>query len=34
MKPLTENQIRSPFVNCMKGEASRPRLPLDFAELP
>uniref|UniRef100_A0AAU2JYG2 FBP domain-containing protein n=1 Tax=Streptomyces sp. NBC_00049 TaxID=2903617 RepID=A0AAU2JYG2_9ACTN len=34
MEPLTENQIRSSFVNCTKGEASRLRLPLDFAELP
>ncbi|MGW7027306.1 FBP domain-containing protein [Streptomyces xanthophaeus] len=34
MEPLTEKQIRSSFVNCTKGEASRLRLPLDFAELP
>ncbi|MFB6620095.1 FBP domain-containing protein [Streptomyces sp. NPDC085524] len=34
MEPLSENQIRSSFVNCTKGEASRLRLPLDFAELP
>ncbi|MFJ3883289.1 FBP domain-containing protein [Streptomyces sp. NPDC090077] len=34
MEPLTEQQIRSSFVNCTKGEAARLRLPLDFAELP
>ncbi|WP_406859086.1 FBP domain-containing protein [Streptomyces sp. HUAS MG47] len=34
MEPLTEQQIRASFVNCTKGEASRLRLPLDFAELP
>ncbi|GHI87726.1 hypothetical protein Sxan_50900 [Streptomyces xanthophaeus] len=34
VEPLTEKQIRSSFVNCTKGEASRLRLPLDFAELP
>ncbi|MEV4947693.1 FBP domain-containing protein [Streptomyces sp. NPDC053755] len=34
MEPLTDRQIRSSFVNCTKGEASRLRLPLDFAELP
>ncbi|OEJ24104.1 hypothetical protein AR457_06100 [Streptomyces agglomeratus] len=34
MEPLSENQIRSSFVNCTKGEASRLKLPLDFAELP
>ncbi|MDI5966946.1 FBP domain-containing protein [Streptomyces sp. SL13] len=34
MEPLTEKQIRSSFVNCTKGEATRLRLPLDFAELP
>ncbi|MGW6455942.1 FBP domain-containing protein [Streptomyces sp. NPDC055078] len=34
MDPLTEKQIRSCFVNCSKGEASRMRLPLDFAETP
>ncbi|GAA1548182.1 FBP domain-containing protein [Streptomyces albidochromogenes] len=32
--PLTDQQIRSSFVNCTKGEATRLRLPLDFAELP
>ncbi|MGW7100662.1 FBP domain-containing protein [Streptomyces sp. NPDC054838] len=34
MDPLTEQQIRSSFVNCSKGEAARLKLPLDFAELP
>ncbi|MET9603547.1 FBP domain-containing protein [Streptomyces sp. NPDC006512] len=34
MEPLSEKQIRSSFVNCTKGEATRLRLPLDFAELP
>ncbi|MEU6389533.1 FBP domain-containing protein [Streptomyces sp. NPDC046939] len=34
MEPLDEKQIRSSFVNCTKGEASRLRLPLDFADLP
>ncbi|MGW0469561.1 FBP domain-containing protein [Streptomyces sp. NPDC003027] len=34
VEPLTDRQIRSSFVNCTKGEASRLRLPLDFAELP
>jgi len=34
VEPLTEKQIRSSFVNCTKGEATRLRLPLDFAEVP
>ncbi|MFJ6573814.1 FBP domain-containing protein [Streptomyces sp. NPDC091292] len=34
MEPLTDKQIRSSFVNCSKGEASRLRLPLDFADVP
>ncbi|WP_306322039.1 MULTISPECIES: FBP domain-containing protein [unclassified Streptomyces] len=34
MEPLTDKQIRSSFVNCTKGEASRLKLPLDFAETP
>lgn len=34
MKPLSEKQIRSSFVNTTKGEATRLKLPLDFAELP
>ncbi|MFK4693483.1 FBP domain-containing protein [Streptomyces pristinaespiralis] len=34
MEPLTDKQIRASFVNCTKGEATRMRLPADFAELP
>ncbi|MFC9297916.1 FBP domain-containing protein [Streptomyces sp. NPDC057011] len=34
MDPLSEKQIRSSFVNCTKGEATRLKLPLDFGELP
>jgi hypothetical protein len=34
VEPLTEKQIRGSFVNCTKGEATRLRLPADFAELP
>ncbi|MGW6689012.1 FBP domain-containing protein [Streptomyces sp. NPDC054961] len=34
MEPLTDQQIRSSFVNCSKGEAARLKLPTDFAELP
>lgn len=34
MEPLSEKQIRSSFVNCSKGEASRLKLPADFADLP
>ncbi|MFJ3583164.1 FBP domain-containing protein [Streptomyces sp. NPDC090127] len=34
VEPLTDQQIRSSFVNCTKGEAGRLKLPLDFAELP
>ncbi|MEU4497684.1 FBP domain-containing protein [Streptomyces sp. NPDC023998] len=34
MEPLTEKQIRGSIVNCTKGEATRMKLPLDFAELP
>ncbi|WP_261366570.1 FBP domain-containing protein [Streptomyces sp. Je 1-79] len=34
VEPLTDRQIRSSFVNCTKGEASRLKLPLDYAELP
>jgi hypothetical protein len=34
MRPLTERAIRSSFVNCSKGEATRLHLPRDFAELP
>ncbi|MFF0449752.1 FBP domain-containing protein [Streptomyces sp. NPDC004609] len=32
--PLSDQQIRTSFVNCTKGEAKRLRLPLDFADLP
>ncbi|WP_242902277.1 FBP domain-containing protein [Actinomadura terrae] len=34
MRPLTEHDVRTSFVNCSKGEAKRLRLPRDFAELP
>ncbi|MEV7598820.1 FBP domain-containing protein [Kitasatospora sp. NPDC089797] len=34
MKPLTEPEIRSAFVNCSKGEAKRLHLPRDLAEQP
>ncbi|MBT2511635.1 FBP domain-containing protein [Streptomyces sp. ISL-98] len=34
MEALSDKQIRSSFVNCTKGDASRLKLPLDFAELP
>lgn len=34
MDPLNDQQIRSSFVNCTKGEAARMKLPVDFAELP
>ncbi|MDX2918270.1 MULTISPECIES: FBP domain-containing protein [Streptomyces] len=34
MEPLTDKQIRASFVNCTKGEATRMRLPADFAALP
>lgn len=34
MRPLTERDIRSSFVNCSKGEAGRLHLPKDFAEIP
>ncbi|MGW4381263.1 FBP domain-containing protein [Kitasatospora sp. NPDC004531] len=33
MRALTDAKIRSSFVNCTKGEASRARLPRDLAEL-
>jgi hypothetical protein len=33
VEPLTEQQIRRSLVNCSKGEASRLRLPIGFAEL-
>ncbi|MFW6693477.1 FBP domain-containing protein [Streptomyces sp. MAR4 CNX-425] len=34
MEPLSEKQIRASFVNCTKGDATRLRLPLDFAATP
>ncbi|GAA2829033.1 FBP domain-containing protein [Kitasatospora sp. CM 4170] len=34
MKILTEQEIRSAFVNCTKGEATRLHVPRDLAELP
>ena len=34
MKPLTEQEIRTAFVNCTKGEAQRLSIPRDLAERP
>jgi hypothetical protein len=34
MKPLTEQDIRSSFVNCSKGEAKRLAVPRDLADRP
>jgi FBP C-terminal treble-clef zinc-finger len=34
VEALTEKQIRGSFVNYTKGEATRLKLPMDFAELP
>ncbi|MGI5134095.1 MULTISPECIES: FBP domain-containing protein [unclassified Streptomyces] len=34
MKPLTEQEIRTAFVNCTKGEAKRLSLPRDLDERP
>ncbi|GAA1316980.1 FBP domain-containing protein [Pseudonocardia xinjiangensis] len=34
MKPLSERDIRSSFVNCSKGEAQRLKLPAGLDELP
>ncbi|MFI7382346.1 FBP domain-containing protein [Streptomyces sp. NPDC049813] len=34
MRPLTERDIRSSFVNCTKGEATRMNVPRDLAERP
>lgn len=34
MEPLTEQQIRSAFVNCTKGEAKRMAVPRDLAARP
>lgn len=34
MKPLTEQEIRTAFVNCTKGEAQRLSVPRDLADRP
>ncbi|GAA4596377.1 FBP domain-containing protein [Planotetraspora phitsanulokensis] len=34
MRPVTEQDIRTSFVNCSKGEAKRLDLPQDLADLP
>ncbi|MFI6374211.1 FBP domain-containing protein [Streptomyces sp. NPDC050546] len=34
MKPLTEKDIRTSFINCSKGEAKRLAVPRDLAERP
>ncbi|MEV3973018.1 FBP domain-containing protein [Streptomyces sp. NPDC050698] len=34
MRPLTEREIRTAFVNCTKGEAKRLSIPHDLAERP
>jgi hypothetical protein len=34
MKPLTEHDVRTSFINCSKGEAKRLGLPKGFADLP
>ncbi|GAA5023096.1 hypothetical protein GCM10025734_79940 [Kitasatospora paranensis] len=34
MKPLTEQEIRTAFVNCTKGEAKRLAVPRDLADVP
>jgi hypothetical protein len=34
MRPVTEHDIRTSFVNCSKGEAKRLGLPKDFTDLP
>ncbi|MEU4039727.1 FBP domain-containing protein [Streptomyces collinus] len=34
MRPLTEREIRTAFVNCTKGEAKRLSVPRDLAEQP
>ncbi|GAA5061655.1 FBP domain-containing protein [Streptomyces similanensis] len=34
MRPLTEQDIRTSFVNCSKGEAKRLAVPRDLGELP
>ncbi|GGS66000.1 FBP domain-containing protein [Nonomuraea spiralis] len=34
MRPLTEHDIRTSFINCSKGEAKRAELPRDLPDLP
>ena len=34
MEPISESEIRRSFLNCSKGEASRIKLPADFAQTP
>ncbi|GAA3713264.1 FBP domain-containing protein [Nonomuraea antimicrobica] len=34
MRPVTERDIRTSFINCSKGEANRLGLPKDLADLP
>ncbi|WP_027344234.1 FBP domain-containing protein [Hamadaea tsunoensis] len=34
MEPFTEAQIRAAFINCSQGDASRIKLPADFAATP
>jgi hypothetical protein len=34
MEPISEAEIRQSFINCSKGEASRVKLPVDFAGTP
>jgi hypothetical protein len=34
MRPLTEHDIRTSFINCSKGEAKRLGIPKDLADLP
>ncbi|MBP2707041.1 FBP domain-containing protein [Microbispora sp. RL4-1S] len=34
MRPVTEHDIRTSFVNCSRGEAKRVNLPRDLADLP
>ncbi len=33
MRPLTEHDIRTSFINCSKGEAKRLPLPKDLADI-
>ena len=34
MEPISEAEIRRSFLNCSKGEATRVKLPADFAGTP